>query len=243
MTRDLVRQGHVTLKVTLSISACIYATAMIFFFDTFSLQESQWNISECRGLDGWPCTSRSRDLESDTFYLSLYTRYSIDFPEVKNYRNKKILNDLACTQAEIESVTFMVTWPWRTRSPVKVTTLAYIPLTFLSLKNLETKKNIAVACIQAEIESVTFKVTWPWRTRSTVKATTFAYMLLTFLSWKTLETKKIIAVACKQAEIESVTFKVTWPWYTRSTVKATAFVYIPLTFLKWKSIETKKPLL
>ena len=27
------------------------------------------------------------------------------------------------------------------RSPVKVTTLAYIPLTFLSLKNLETKKN------------------------------------------------------------------------------------------------------
>ena len=35
--------------------------------------------------------------------------YSIDFPEVKKYRNKKNLNDLACTQAEIESVTFKVT--------------------------------------------------------------------------------------------------------------------------------------
>ena len=107
---------------------------------------------------------------------------------MKKYRKKIIA--VVCTQAEIESVTFKVTWPWRTRSPVKVTTLAYIPLTFLSLKNLETKKIIAVACIQAEIESVTFKVTWLWRTRSRVKVTTFAYILLTFLRWITLETKK-----------------------------------------------------
>ena len=65
--------------------------------------------------------SRSRDLESDTFYLSLYTSYSdesqrniskcrnFDFPELKNLRNKKKFIAVACIQAEIESVTFKVT--------------------------------------------------------------------------------------------------------------------------------------
>ena len=67
--------------------------------------------------------------------------YSIDFPEVKKYRNKKKIIAVACIQAEIESVTFKVTWPWRTRSRVKVTTLAYIPLTFLRWITSETKKN------------------------------------------------------------------------------------------------------
>ena len=116
--------------------------------------------------------------------------YAIDFSELKNLRNKNKIIAVACIQAEIESVTFKVTWPWLTRSPVKATTFAYIPLTFLKWKSIETKKIIAVACIQAEIESVTFKVTWPWRTRSPVKATILAYIPLTFLSGKTLETKK-----------------------------------------------------
>ena len=67
--------------------------------------------------------------------------YSIDLPELNNLRNKNFVIALACIQAEIESVTFKVTWPWRTRSPVKATTFAYILLTFLRWITLETKKN------------------------------------------------------------------------------------------------------
>ena len=181
-------------------------------------------------------------LETKKNFITTFAFILLTFLSWITLETKKKFIALACIQAEIESVTLKVMWPWRTRSPVKATILAYIPLTFLSGKTLETKKNfIALACIQAEIESVTFKVTRPWRTRSPVKATILDYILLTFLSWITLETKKnFIALACIQAEIESVTFKVTWPWRTRSPVEATILAYIPLTFLSGKTLETKK---
>ena len=52
LTRDLVRQGHVTFQVTFLISGTIHARDMIFFCFHGSLgQEGQWHVSQIRDLD------------------------------------------------------------------------------------------------------------------------------------------------------------------------------------------------
>ena len=52
LTRDLVRQGHVTLQVTYLISGPIHARDLIFFcFHGLLGQESQWHVSQIRDLD------------------------------------------------------------------------------------------------------------------------------------------------------------------------------------------------
>ena len=52
LTRDLVRQGHVTLQVTYLISGPIHARDMNFFcFHGFLGQESQWHVNQIRDLD------------------------------------------------------------------------------------------------------------------------------------------------------------------------------------------------
>ena len=86
----------------------------------------------------------------------------LTFLSWKTLETKKIIA-VACIQAEIESVTFKVTWPWRTRSPVKATILAYIPLTFLSGKTLETKKNHCSSVYTSEDKNAVKSVMTPWR--------------------------------------------------------------------------------
>ena len=52
LTRDLVRQGHVTLQVTYLISGPIQAGDMDFFIsEVFVGQEIQWHVGHIRGLD------------------------------------------------------------------------------------------------------------------------------------------------------------------------------------------------
>ena len=51
-------------------------------------------------------------------------------------------------------IPFKITWPWRTRSLVKATVLAYVALSFLTRKTREIKKVIDLACLQPEIRIV-----------------------------------------------------------------------------------------
>ena len=119
--------------------------------------------------------------------------YYIDFPEMNNLRNKKNFIALARIQAEIESVTFKVTWPWRTRSPVAATILDYIPLTFLSGKTLETKKNYCSSVYTSEdknaVKSVMTswrQVTTSWRRVMTIQPslTSWTRKWIFYISWK-----------------------------------------------------------
>ena len=93
-------------------------------------------------------------------------------PRAHNNHSKKISkrNDssMYSTKAEIESVTFKVTWPWRTRSPVKATILAkkfiFRRLTFLSGKTLETeKKNYCSSVYTSEDKNAVKSVMTSWR--------------------------------------------------------------------------------
>ena len=52
---------------------CMLETWIHFCFHGLLGQESQWNVSQIRDLDAWPCMSRSRDLTIDLFYLGTYT--------------------------------------------------------------------------------------------------------------------------------------------------------------------------
>ena len=61
------------------------------------------------------------------------------WPE-KSWKQKKFIAD-ACLQPEMGKIPFKVTWPWRTRSRLKVTVLAYVALSFLTRKTMETKKD------------------------------------------------------------------------------------------------------
>ena len=74
-----------------------------------------------------------------------------EFLDPKNPKNKKKIIALACIQAEMGKVTYKVTWPWRTRSPAKVTVLVYVSLSFLTRKTLKQKKIIFLACLQPKI--------------------------------------------------------------------------------------------
>ena len=139
LTGDLVRQGHVTLKVTLSISACIHATAMIFFY-TFSLQESQ-----CCSM----YTSRDRKCHFQGHVTLTYkvTRqghdirlYAIDFSELKNLRNKKnhccsmyTSRDRKCHFQGHVTLTYKVT---RQGHDIRL-----YSIDFPEVKSIETKKN------------------------------------------------------------------------------------------------------
>ena len=52
LSRDLVRQGHVTLQVTYLISGPIHARDMNFFcFHGLLGHGRQWHIGQIRGLD------------------------------------------------------------------------------------------------------------------------------------------------------------------------------------------------
>ena len=53
LTRDLVRQGHVTLQVTYLISGPIHAARDMNFFCFHGLlgQGSQWHVGQIRDLD------------------------------------------------------------------------------------------------------------------------------------------------------------------------------------------------
>ena len=148
LTRDLVRQGYVTLNDTFPISGCRHATAVNFFcFHGFSGQGTQCNISQPCNLDTWPCTSRLRDLDawprtSRSRDLDVQGHASrlqcwlmlhwVSWPK-KPGKQKKFIA-VACLQPEIGKVPFKVTWPWRTRSRVKVTVLAYVASSFLTEK-------------------------------------------------------------------------------------------------------------
>ena len=237
-------QGHVTLTYKVNRQGhdiCLYS---IDFPELKNLRNKKKN--HCCSM----YTSRDRKCHFQGHVTLTYKvnrqghdicLYSIDFSELKNLRNKKKIIAVACIQAEIESVTFKVTWPWRTRSPVKATTFAYMLLTFLSGKTVETKKNRCCSMYTSRDRKCHFQ----GHVTLTYKVTRQGHDIrLYFIDFpevkKYTNKKKIIAVACIQAEIESVTFKVTWPWRTRSRVKVTTFAYILLTFLRWITLETKK---
>ena len=74
----------------------------------------------------------------DSYSVELYL---IDIRDPKNLQNKKKIIALASLEPEIRKVTFRVTWPWRTRSRLKVTVWNYIYLTSLTLKTCKTQKD------------------------------------------------------------------------------------------------------
>ena len=136
-------QGHVTL--TYKVTRQSYDIGL-YFVDFLEFKKLRNKKNHCCSM----YTSRDRKCHFQGHVTLTYkgTRqghdirlYAIDFSELKNLRNQKKIIAVACIQAEIESVTFKVTWPWRKRSRVKVTTFAYILLTFLRWITLETKKN------------------------------------------------------------------------------------------------------
>ena len=86
-----------------------------------------------------------------------------EFPDQKNIRIKK--NSIVFGQPQPKSVkvTYNLTWPWVSRSSVKVTHLWLVGIDSLTQWTLETKKNfIKIACVESKIhKSLVWGSFWP----------------------------------------------------------------------------------
>ena len=157
-TRDLVRQGHGRLQVTVPISDSIHASMYISrdwravgcYLIAFpwpieckkqknNLRSSMYTItlpeiSKVTCDNAWPWRTRSRVKATQLVVIWLHSLTH------RMQETRKII-DLACILPEIGKVTCNHAWPWRKRSRVKVTELVVISLHSLTHRMQETKKS------------------------------------------------------------------------------------------------------
>ena len=84
--------------------------------------------------------------------------------------NKKIIF-LGQTQPKLVKVTHNITWPWVSRSSVKVMHSWLVGMNFLIQKTLETKKIHRSRTNTATASKGTYNITWPCVSRSSMKVT------------------------------------------------------------------------
>ena len=121
ITRDLIRQGHVTLNMTSLIFSSSEAGSMVFLVSLVTPMKNH--------RSGFPGTSDENShaqfhvtliykVTLNSYSVELYLFETLD-PE--NLPNKKRIIALASLEPELGKVTLRVTWFWHTRSRVIVT--------------------------------------------------------------------------------------------------------------------------
>ena len=83
------------------------------------------------------------------------------FSDPKNIGNKKKSIVLGQAQPKLVKVTYSITWPWVSRSFVKVTHLWLVGMDSLTQKNIGNKKNsIVFEQAQPKLVKVTYNIAW-----------------------------------------------------------------------------------
>ena len=144
------------------------------------------------------------------------------------------------TLPKLVKITYNITWPWISKSSVKVTHLWLVGMDSLTQKTLQTKQNsIVLGQTQPKLVKVTYNITWPCVSWSSVKVTHL--WLLKWIPWsKNIRNKKNPSFLDKHSQkLVNVTYNITWPCVSRSSVKVTHLWLNGMDSLAQKHLKQK----